>query len=416
MKKPFGLVLGLSLILPLTIASPASSNPGSEGVFDPCFAGSDTLTGLVFRNVGSSDLRQSWDNTSWNKTDVLVRKSGQVFRASRYSGQSGFYSEQTDNYQSNRITYNLDTGEKQVESTVGSSRYFTEYAYERVVGWLLDDNGNNVRRSSFTIRSGNTDSDYSGLRSSTVSLSRDCSGGGFGSSGGVFPLSGQVNELEVDNETAKTFFVAALSGSGSQNVSIEIEADTVEGAAKILTWNDPYSTENQLGFASLGFSAVDEDGKAVKLLKPIKVSYQSVESGELAYSTDAKDWEWLKSTETPLGLNGRVTKLDATSFSIDSMSGQGWIFIGQKTEQKSPVLYANRFSTAVGSKIQLTTTSGSGKGGVTVVSQTESVCRVSSDKALTGVSKGVCRATATKAGFDGYMDSVTQVIRLEIGG
>lgn len=399
-----------AILMSVLMGAPAKANPGSEGVFDPCFADSDSLTGIINRYLNSGTNNYRFDRTEWNHTNVLVRKSGQLFRANSYRGNKSTNVEQIK-FQNHSISYDLDNGSKQVASTSGTDRYFSEYAYERLVGWLLDDDQNYVRYTNFTIRSSTSAYDRLDFSNSTTTLSRDCSGRGFG----LLTGSTQAQELVISPDTDNTFTVTALSAKGNQAVKIHVPAGAVQQEATLLAWNDPYSTENEFGFSSMGFAVLDKEGKPVPIAKPIRVSFDSATDGVLAYSTDAKDWKWLKSAPSKVGL-GSVVKTSSTSFEISAMNGQGWLFVGQKTEQRSKVLYANRFKAEIGSSVMLTTTGGSGKGSVSISTSSSSVCEIKNGKKVIGKATGVCEITAVKAGFDGHVHETSQELKIQIGG
>lgn len=410
MKNKFAPAITVALMMTVIFVGPAKATPGSEGVFDPCFAESDSLTGMIYRSFSSGTQNYKSDSTEWNHTNVLVRKSGQLFRASQYNGRNYSNSESV-NFQNHRIAYDLENGSKEIVSTSGTDRYFSEYAYERLVGWLLDDDQNYVRYTNFTIRSSTSSYDRVGFSNSTTTLSRDCSGRGLNFARG----SVQADEIVISPETEKSFTITAISATGNQSVKIHIPSGAVQQEATLLAWNDPYSTENEFGYSSMGFGMVDKSGQPVSLAKPIRISFESATDGVLASSTDAKKWEWLKSGTSKVG-SGLVEKTSSTSFEISSMNGKGWLFVGQKTEQKTPVLYANRFKAGVGSSVLLTTTGGSGKGSVSISSKSPDVCEVTKAKSIVGKAAGVCEVTAVKDGLDGYMDETSQELKIQIGG
>jgi hypothetical protein len=330
---------------------------------------------------------------------------------------SGWLQRQDTQYSArvSEISYDFDNLTKTVSVADVSNDYFTTFLFERIIGYLVDSDGNDVGpRTSWSARTNTWDQrGYSYNLISTTTYSRDCSGSS--GSGPAFTPENVV-ELDLDGTRASSFEVMAFSGSVIQTVSIATDAGSLVGAGKLLVWNDPYSTENVMGFASLGFQLRAADGSSVKLLKPIRVNYQATSNATLAVSDDAKNWELLGNGNTKFSSDQSLLKVSSEAFVLSSLSNSKWLFVGQKTPQTNPVLYANKFDTGLGNQVRLTTTGGQGKGSVVIDSDTPGTCKPEGLKRIKGVGSGLCKVTATKLGFDGYLDSESQVLELRIGG
>lgn len=413
MKTMVSVTIAASLLLGLTAPMPASAMPSVEDPMDPCF---DTSSGYLSRSGSSWSYAGSSDNWNWFQTNTLVRKSDQLFRAQVYSGQLFRYQETSQGAQNYSINYDLGAQTKTVvmqEMTPGS--YFSEFLIETVVGWLLDDQGNKLQRTNFTSRSRTSSSTGEWLSPSTHFISRDCSsrtgGAGPGGGSGNARVTAEVFSFDIIAGTNQTFQVQAYSGMGSSFASVSTNSGALAEGDRLLVMNDPFSTDNEFGFSSLGFAAVDRNGARIQINQPLTVTYQESPAGNLAFSKDGKDWVELDSA----GESGSpVRPLGVSSFSVTSLPLDGWLFVGQKKQQKAPIIYANRFNTPVGSKVLFATTSGSGKGNVVFESKTPSTCSVTGANEVIASAPGTCRVLAAKMGFDGYLDAKSQLIRLQI--
>jgi hypothetical protein len=415
-KKITGLVLGATIVFSMLGAAGANAEVPTEEPSNPCFA---VGTGTLERTHSRSTTESSYNYYPLIESNVMVNRSGSLHRAYSYSGylqrQEVQYSARVSN-----ITYDFENLTKTVSVADETSDYFTTYLFERFIGFLVDSDGNNVG----PLTSWNASTNTYDLRGtsyefiSTTTYSRDCSGssgsGGSGSGSSFNPEN--VVELDLDGTRPSSFEVIAFSGTGIQTVSIATDVESLVGAAKLLVWNDPYSTENVLGFASLGFQLRAADGSAVNLLKPIRVNYQVTSEASLAVSDDAKNWELLGNGNIKFSSDQSLLKVSSEAFVLSSLSNSKWLFVGQKTPMSNPVLYASKFDAGVGNQVRLTTTGGQGKGSVVISSDTPGTCKPEGLKRIKGVGLGLCKVSATKFGFDGYLDSDSQVLELRIGG
>jgi hypothetical protein len=410
-KKFTGVVLIGTILFTMLGAASAWAEVPTEDPSDPCFA---VGTGTLERTHTRSTTESTYDYYPIVESNVMVNRSGVLHRAYSYSGHLGRQEVQYSARVSS-ITYDFENLTKTVSLADESVDYFTTYLYESFIGFLVDSDGNDVgprtRWSASTSTYDQRGESYEFI--STTTYSRDCSGS---SGSGPSFAPDNVVELDLDGTRASSFEVMAFSGTGIQRVSIATDAGSLSGAAKLLVWNDPYSTENVLGFSSLGFQLRAADGGAVNLLKPIRVNYKVTSNASLAVSDDAKNWDVLGNGNIKFSSDQSLLKVSSDAFVLSSLSNSKWLFVGQKIPQTNPVLYANKFDTGVGNQVRLTTTGGQGKGSVVVNSDTPGTCKPEGLKRIKGLSFGLCKVSATKFGFDGYLDSDSQVLELRIGG
>lgn len=401
MKKQLSIGLAAAFVVAFGVTTPASANPQTEDIFSACF---NAPSGSINRNQSVNASSGSNDYQNWYQTNTLVRKSGQLFRGT-YSGWQEIY-QNSGGWTNTQAQYDYDAQQKTVYSQSYEQQYFSSFLYESFVGWLVSESGDRIRSTSWTSRTRSTDARTGFSSRTTDTIARNCD---------LVPLAADVVKFELKPGEASTLEMPTYSANGFQIVEIEVTANAVSSAATLLAWNDPNATENRHGLGSLGFRLTGLDGGTISLNQPLKVTFQKTKENSLAYSFDAANWKWLPDTEVSLREGVSLSKDTKDSFLISSLSPTKWIFVGQKQDQSSVIAYANKFSAAVGKNIRLTTTSGSGKGPVIFKSLTPEICEATSAKAVQGKSTGECKLLATKLGFDGYMDSKTQVLSLKIG-
>jgi hypothetical protein len=405
-KLAFALVLAISAgTLQFT---PAFAEIGTEDPLDPCF---DSSSGVFARSYVTNETTTERNDVWGSPRSAEISRSGSLFR-----GNYNYYSSTS---QTNSITretqvfYDSASDTKTVTQQAYVSYYFMTYLYVSFAGFLVGENGEDSVFTTWLQRSVGGDGGSGELSLGlprTQVIERHC-----GSSGGSnSPLLGEVFEFQLSPEFEGTLSIPASSSNGSQAAQLSIEKGSVDLGSRLFVTNDPNSAENQFGLASLAFKLIDEFGNPSKLMKPITLDFHDGGIGKLAKSQNGETWTWLDNAPKKAG-GFEVVELTSSSFSISGTSSPNWLFVGQKLAQKKPILYASRFSGPVGLKVSLTTTSGSGKGGVEMKSETPGFCEILSDRKVVFLKRGVCEISATKAGFDGYVHAQTQVIRLEIG-
>jgi hypothetical protein len=410
MRKLSSLSLGVVLVLTSFTASPAYAEAGSEDPWDRCF---EIGTGTLERVVRSWDNQTLSDVLSWDRSGEVIPTSSDTYRAASlsYSGYLSRYSF-TNSSKTTAVSYDFANQEKTVRERDRVDDYFFERFYEEFIGHLIDADGTRIQPYSFSVSRGDSGLTRSDTRFSST-FKRSCDGG----SGSSVPNTlGDALAIEISGEVATNFQVVAATGTKNHTVTISVEEGSVTGSATLMVINDPYSTENQFGFASLGFQLHGDDGELVELLKPILVSYQSTPDAVLAVSNNARTWKVVEDKKPVSSENRTLRKLNSEIFALSELSNSKWLFVGQKTESKNLVLYANTFEVETGSDIRLITTGGSGKGTVVLRSQSPDNCKPNGLKRVEGTAPGECKISAKKFGFDGYLNTSSQVIELKIGG
>jgi hypothetical protein len=411
MKRLNSFGLGLLLVLAGLGAPAAYAEAGTEDPWDPCF---QMGTGTLERVIQSGRTQFLNDTLSWDRSGLILPTSSDAYRAASLS-YTGYFSRYTDSseYRVTNVSYDFTNQEKSVVETDFTTSYFFETVYERFVGFIIDANGSYIEPYAFSGSAGGGEYSTFSREISRNILKRNCDGR---SGSGAASTLGQAVELELSSEVANNFQVIAANGTKSHTVTISVEKGSVSGSAKLLVINDPYSTENQFGFASLGFQLHGDGGELVALLKPILISYESTPNAVLAVSNNARTWKVIEDNKAVSSENRTLRKVNSEIFALSALSNKKWLFVGQKTESKNLVLYANAFGADAGSSIRLTTTGGSGKGTVVLKSQSPENCKPNGLKRVEGTKPGDCRVSAKKFGFDGYLNSSSQVIELKIGG